>query len=166
MPESVKVGAEAPNFDLASTEGVVLMLCDEVPRSPLLLYFCPEVESASAQFELLKSLEPALASARVRLIVISEAALGDLQKLQREQDLPFPLLHDDRGFSRLYGVGEEHAEALVLVGRDQRISWLEHAPSDLRAAIGSALVVARKAPPSTSSYPRSVINRVVDRWVN
>ena len=38
MAPTVSIGDEAPNFDLTSTEDVVIMLRDEVPRSAVLLY--------------------------------------------------------------------------------------------------------------------------------
>jgi len=164
MAKSLTVGDEAPNFDLTSTEGVVLMLRDEAPRTPVLLFFC--AEAAAADLEALKSLGDEMARARVKLLVISRSALADLTSLQREHRLPFPLLHDDRDFSQLYGIGEQGPPGLFLVGRDQRLSWIERSPEDLRAAVSRAVAVAKKAPPSTSGYPKSIINRVVDRWVN
>ena len=39
MAKQLSVGDEAPNFDLSTTEGAVLMLCDEVPRNFVVLYF-------------------------------------------------------------------------------------------------------------------------------
>ena len=51
----LRVGDEAPNFDLTSTEDVLLMLRDEIPRSPVLLYFFP-VEFATGVKDDLSSL--------------------------------------------------------------------------------------------------------------
>ena len=39
MVDKLVPGVEAPNFDLTSTEDVVLMLRDEVPRMAVVLYF-------------------------------------------------------------------------------------------------------------------------------
>ena len=54
---------------------------------------------------------------------------------------------------------------MVLVARDQKVSWIAHpappAGDGLRAAL-SALPGAS----SSVNYPRKVINRLVDRWVN
>ena len=50
MAATLVVGDEAPNFDLTSTEDVVLMLCDEVPRMAVLLYFSGVVFGREVEF--------------------------------------------------------------------------------------------------------------------
>jgi peroxiredoxin len=142
------------------------MLRDEVPRTPVLLLFAPDIAAAESDLLACAELSGRLAKARLKLLVVSGSALADLQAVQREHELPYPLLHDDRGFSIQYGLGEPPKRALVLVGRDQRVAWVEQEPGDVGAAIGRALATAARMPSPTSGYPRSVINRLVDRWVN
>jgi peroxiredoxin len=166
MPESMSVGDEAPNFDLTSTEGVILMLRDEVPRSPVLLLFEPDIEAAGDDLDVCARFTDRLAAARLKLFVVSESALAELQEVQRRKQLPYPLLHDDRGFSRQYGSEDEARRALFLVDRDQRVAWLEREPASLDEALAQALALVEKMPSPTEAYPRSVINRLVDRWVN
>lgn len=166
MPEPISVGDEAPNFDLSSSEGVMLMLRDEVPRSPVLLFFVPDAATAGDDLDLCAGLAARLAKARVKVLVVSESPLAELQEIQRERQLPFPLLHDDRGFSKQYGSGDATSRALFLIDREQRVSWLQREPGNLEDALGEALAVADKMPSPTKGYPRSVINRLVDRWVN
>ncbi len=171
MRRVLQVGDHAPNFDLASTEDVILMLRDEVPRTPVLLYFFGDAESERARADLLelKGLELDLAKAGVKLLGVSPAALDGLKALQRELGLGFPLLRDDRKLSSSYGVAEgegaSETAVMVLVARDQRVVWIANpAPSAGEGARAALSALPRVS--STINYPRKVINRLVDRWVN
>ena len=166
MAELVGVGDEAPNFDLTSTENAVLMLRDEVPRSPVLLFFFADAKGAEEHLVKLAGAAKESAARGVKIFGISTLSMAELTTLQRDHGLPFPLLHDDRGFSRGYGCSEGSERALFLVDRAQRIAWLERAPDDVTRAVAAALKAVEKMPTSTANYPRSVINRLVDRWVN
>ncbi len=171
MPGALQIGDDAPDFDLASTEDVVLMLRDEVPRTPVLLFFFDGVDEGSTKSDLgeLGKISGELAELGVKIMAVSSAKLEELKAVQKELGLGFPLLHDDRDLSAAYraeagGESEGHAEILVLVGRDQKVLWLGRAPvvaDSIRGAAGGAAKVS-----STVNYPRKVINRLVDRWVN
>jgi peroxiredoxin len=169
----VAVGDEAPNFDLTSTEGVVLMLRDEVPRTAVVLYVFADPASEGARRDLasLAAQTAALQRLRAKVLAMSPAPLAALQAAQRELGLDFPLLHDDRGFAAAYGVAAAAAEgasapALALVGRDQRLLWLAHPAPPATEALPEILKLLRAQPSPTALYPRSVVNRLVDRWVN
>ena len=169
MPETLGIGDQAPNFDLASTEDVVLMLRDEVPRTPVLLYFFGPVEVAKSDLEALRGVSGELAESGVKVMAVSAAKLEELKAVQRELSLGFPLLHDDRNLSAAYGAGaasesESPAAILVLVGKDQTVLWTEQGPV-AEEAIRAAAKTAQKVS-STVNYPRRVINRLVDLWVN
>lgn len=171
MPGVLQVGDEAPNFDLASTEDVVLMLRDEVPRTPVLLCFFTEADAKATRSNLgtLREASAELDRLGVKIMAISATKLQELKALQKELGLGFPLLSDDRDLSAAYGVESQgqpdgHGSTLVLVGRDQKVRWIHHGPiaaDAVRAAAASAEKVS-----STVNYPRKVINRLVDRWVN
>jgi peroxiredoxin len=168
----ISIGDEAPNFDLSSTEGVLLMLRDEVSQVSVVLYFFadPESDRTRRDLEALNRYLPELKKLRARVLAVSPVKLDDLKKLQVERKLLFPLLHDDRGFSAHYGVSAEEgktpAPALVVVSRKQRVLWFANPV----AAVGEALPEVQKLlkgqPSPTASYPRSIVNRLIDRWVN
>lgn len=167
------VGDEAPNFDLSSTEDVVIMLRDEVPRTAVLLYLFADAADEHTRSELsaLAAAAGRLARLPVTVLGISPSKLDQLKQAQRELNLPFPLLHDDRGFSAHYGVeapGEDEPAppALVAVDRQQRISWIKPSVTSVEASIQELEGDLAKLPSSTSNYPRKVINRLVDRWIN
>jgi peroxiredoxin len=171
MPDDLQIGDEAPNFDLASTEDVVLMLRDEVPRTPVLLFFFNEVEvgTTRSDLETLRGTSDKLAELGVKIMGISAVKLEELKAVQRELGIAFPLLHDDRNLSAAYGVeaGKESGAGtgvLVLVGRNQQVLWTGRTPVEERV-IQSEAANAKKVS-STVNYPRKVINRLVDRWVN
>lgn len=175
MASSVAIGDEAPNFDLTSTEGVVIMLRDEVPRSAVLLYLFgdPADERARRDLQALSEAAGRLAELPVSILGISPAKLDDLKAAQRDLKLPFPLLVDDRGFSGDYGVqraGEEEADAvppaLVVVDRQQRVMWMANPAGSIAEAIGQFERGLERLPSTTSNYPRKVINRLIDKWVN
>ena len=170
MTGKVAVGSEAPNFDLTSTEDVVLMLCDEVTRVAVVLYFFadPDADRARSDLRVLADRQPALKAQAATILGICPAKQPALKQLQRDLELPFPLLTDDRKFSLAYGVGtdpEEAEPALMLVDHRQRIAWQANPVASVEAVLPDLQQVLAKLGDTTSNYPRSVINRLVERFV-
>ena len=172
MADNLAPGAEAPNFDLTSTEDVVLMLRDEVPRMAAILYFFAESESDSSRQDLqaLAAAQNQLAEKRAVILGISRQKLDGLKQVQRELNLRFPLLFDDRNFSAAYGIEapeEGHPDpALFVVDRDQKILWMSNPVSSMDSAVMEILSVLKGQPAQTYHYPSKVVNRVVNWWVN
>jgi peroxiredoxin len=170
--QSPREGAVAPNFDLSSTEEAVLMLVDEVPRTALvLLFFGEENDRSRADLGALAAAVPALAELRARPWAVSPLKLDVLRRLQRELGLPFPLLHDDRHFSRAYGVTGSDP-ALALVGRARtlgpgrmdpaRILRLWNPAPPVSSVLGEVQAKLRELPSVASTfYPKSVVDRFV-----
>lgn len=170
-------GDRAPDFDLTSTEDAVLMLRDEIPRNAVLLYFFadPAAERARRDLAAIAARRDDLSRLGLKVLGVSPAKMDALKAAQRELELPFPLLTDDRGFSRSYGVaagesddgnGDGPEPALVLVDRTQEVLWIANPAPSFEQVAGDVLGRLKKLPSSTANYPRSVINRLVDRWVN
>ena len=173
MAGPISIGDEAPNFDLSSTEGVLLMLRDEVIRTAQVLYFLaePDAERAVRDLDALNRSLDALARLQARVMAVSPAKLDDLKRVQAERKLLFPLLHDDRSFSTAYGVaaaeeGKTPPPALVVVSRRQRVLWIANPVASVDEAMPQILSLLKSQPSPTTSYPKSVINRLIDRWVN
>lgn len=173
MPRPVSIGDVAPNFDLSSTENAVLMLKDEVVRTAVVLYFFADLESSRVRQDLdaLNGRLGALGKLKTHVLAVSPAKLDDLKKLQAERKLLFPLLHDDRNFAASYGVvpteeGRPADPALVVVGRRQDVKWLARPVASVEGALPQVEKLLKGLPTPTRSYPKSVINRWVDRWVN
>ena len=168
----ISVGEIAPNFDLTSTEDVVIMLRDEVPRSAVLLYLFgdPASDGVRADLSALASAHERLADLPLSVLGISAAKLPELKQAQNELSLPFPLLVDDREFCAQYGVDAADDEglqpALIAVDRQQRIVFAEHPVGSVEEAIGRIEGDLKRLPGSTSNYPRGIVNRLIDRWVN
>ena len=165
-------GDEAPNFDLTSTEDAVLMLRDEISRTAVLLYFFDAGgDSCRQELAALAAAWSRLGRHRARVFGIAAAKPEPLKELQRELGLPFPLLSDDRGFAAQYGVapaaeGDASPPALFLVDRTQRLVWMANPAPAVAAALDEVEKVLAGLPGPTSNYPRSVVNRVVNWWVN
>jgi len=173
MPGPISIGDEAPNFDLSSTEDALLMLKDEVVRTAVVIYFFadPASERAHRDLDALNRGLDRLAGLRACVLAVSPAKLDELKKLQADRKLLFPLLHDDRSFSAVYGVappeeGKPAAPALVVVSRRQRVLWLANPVAGVEEAMAQVVKVLEDQPSPTRSYPKSVVNRVVDWWVN
>jgi peroxiredoxin len=173
MPGPISIGDEAPNFDLSSTENALLMLKDEIIRTALVVYFFSDPASERVQRDLdtLNRRLEALSKISVRVLAVSPTKLDELKKLQRERKLLFPLLHDDRNFSTLYGVaaaeeGKPAAPALVLVDRRQRVRFLANPVASVEESMPQVESALKDLPSPTKSYPKSVVNRWIDRWVN
>jgi len=165
-------GDEAPNFDLTSTEDVVLMLRDEVSRTAVLLFFFDaEAEASREALAALAGAWSRLGRHRARVFGLSTASPEALKQLQIELALPFPLLSDDRGFSAHYGIeaaadGDSQPPALFVVDRRQRIAWAANPAPVMAEALNAVDKVLAGLPGSASNYPKSVVNRVVNWWVN
>ncbi len=173
MAPTLTIGDEAPNFDLTSTEDVVIMLRDEVPRSAVLLYLFgdPAAETTRRDLEALAAAHRRLSELPLGVLGISPAKLPELKACQRELRLPFPLLVDDRGFSADYGVvapsdDQPAPPALVVIDRQQRIVWMANPVDSVAESVAGLERDLKRLPSTTSNYPRKVINRLVDRWVN
>ena len=170
----ISIGDEAPNFDLTSTEDALLMLRDEIIQSAIVLYFFADPADADRTGRDLDALNQqldALGRLRCRVLGISPAKIDELKKLQAGRKLLFPLLHDDRDFSSGYGVtapeeGKAAAPALVVVSRKQKILWLANPVAAVADALPQVEKLLKSLPSPTASYPRKVINRFIDRWVN
>lgn len=173
MADRISIGDKAPNFDLSSTENALLMLKDEVPRNAVLLYFFTDPGSERVRRDLatLARHKDSLARAHAKVLGVSRAKMPALKELQAELELPFPLLRDDRDFSSHYGVepgddAEEAQPALCLVNRRQIILWMANPVTSVADALPQVERALRDQGSPTSGYPRTVINRLVDRWVN
>ena len=169
MAKQLVVGDEAPNFDLSSTEGSLLMLCDEVPRNSVVLYFFADAESEAVRDDLaaLAAARSDLAGKRVNILGVATLKMPVLSALQAELALPFPLLVDDRKFSSAYGIETPEegtaSPALVLVGRDQSVRWIANPVGAVATVLGELRGAIDVKSSPTSNYPKSVINRLVDR---
>ena len=170
---TISTGDEAPNFDLTSTEDALLMLRDEIIQNAVVLFFFadPESDGARRDLDALNNSLRDLAKEKTRILAISPAKIEALKKVQLERKLLFPLLHDDRDFAAKYGVvppaeGQPAAAALAVVSRKQKILWLANPIASVAGAIPEILRLLKALPSPTASYPRKVINRLVDRWVN
>ena len=164
---ALSIADEAPNFDLSSTENAVLMLRDEAARSAVAVYFFADATDPRAHRDLdaLNRSLDRLARRSARVLAVSPAALDALKRLQAERKLLFPLLHDDRGFSATYGVMPPEP-ALVVVGRKQRILWLANPVAAVAEALPQVEKVLEEQPSPAKSYPKSVINRLIDKLVS
>lgn len=173
MPAPITIGDEAPNFDLSSTEGCVLMLRDEVVRTAVVLYFFADGDSDRVHRDLkaLARARESLARTRAKVLAVAPLPVARLQELQRALDLGFPLLRDDRGFARHYGIeapeeGKPPAPALVVVDRRQRVRWIANPVAAAEEALPQAEKSLAALPSPVAGYPRKVVNRLRDRLVN
>ncbi len=186
---TLAVGSDAPDFDLTSTEDVLLMLRDEVPRTALVLYVFLDIDDAThAELKALAAEVPRWSEEGVKVLAMAPIKVAQLKQLQAELELPFPLLEDDRDFCARYGVeapestsseADESSEAaqpeppcdhvsrrLVLVDRHGKVAWRSEGWNGLGEALaGLNKSKAIKQPPLTN-YPGQVINKLVNWWIN
>jgi len=169
----LKIGDLAPNFDLTSSVGPLLMLRDEVPRTAIALYIALDATDERARRDLAELARQVkrLAALRTRILVLSRTPLEQLVALGKELALPFPLLHDDRAFCAAYDVvpredGTSTSPALLLVGSDQRIRWMANPVAALDQSLREIDTVLATQASSAVNYPRSVISGWIDRLVH
>lgn len=174
MPARISIGDEAPNFDLTSTEGCILMLRDEVVRTAVVLYLFTDLDSDRVRQDL-KALSEArerLAGYKAKVLAVAPVKkIDELLELQKELGLGFPLLRDDRGFLAIYGVeaseeGRAAAPALLVVDRRQQVRWVANPVTGMADALAEAEKVLTALPSPVADYPKKTINRLVSWWVN
>ncbi len=176
MPTPISAGSPAPNFDLSSTEDCLLMLQDEVVRTAVVVYFFADAEEATVRQDLqaLAAAKDDLARRHAKVLAVSPLKVDVLKELQVALDLRYPLLCDDRNLAAAYGFaftqddeGETIAPAplLAVVDRNQTILHLAHG-AGISAELPALLKMIGGLPSPTAGYPKKVVNRLVDRWVN
>lgn len=162
------IGENAPNFDLSSTEGALLMLRDECVHTALVVYLSPALdERAKLDLAALGRSQDALGRLHARPFAILKAPMPQLLAAQKELGLLFPLAHDDRAFLAAYGVEAETGgePALFVIDRGQNVLWKANPAGSVEAALPALLAKLKAQPSAKASYPRKVINRIVERWV-
>jgi len=171
MTSRISIHDKAPDFDLSSTEGALLMLRDEIPRTSVLLYLFVDPDSVRVRKDLVSLGEQrrSLADSSVKILGMSATKMPALKALQVELQLPFPLLRDDRDFMAAYGLeapeeGEEAASGLYLVNQHQEVDWLANPLSSVDEVVGEIRSLIKKQASPTTNYPKSVINRLVERF--
>ncbi len=163
-----EIGQTAPNFDLSSTEGVLLMLRDECVHTAIVLYVAPALSDRTrTDLQALESASEDLAKRRARPLAMFKAPMPELMTAQRELGLHFPLLTDDRAFLAAYGVESDAGEepALYMIDRSQVIRWRANPAGSIASSVQEIRAALKAGAPGSGSYPRQVINRVVERWV-
>ncbi|QQR74940.1 MAG: redoxin domain-containing protein [Holophagales bacterium] len=168
----LNIGEEALNFDLTSSEDVLIMLRDEVARTPVVLYVFRDAADPGVIDDLvaLGAAVGELGRRRAKVLAVAKQPLAGLKQLQVERKLLFPLLHDDRDFCTAYGVpapeeGSTSRPALLLVGRDQRVRWQAGAGVRAAAVLPELFKQLEAENPPSATYPRRVINRFIGRGV-
>ena len=173
MTDRITQGDLAPDFDLTSTESALLMLRDEIPRTSVVLYVFsdPESEAVRRDLKALAGELSRLAAIHAKVLAMAPVKMPVLQALQAELGLAFPLLRDDRDFLAQYGVqaaGEDEtpAPAMFLINRQRVIAWVGNPVSSVESALAEFEPLIKAEGTPTANYPKAVINRLVDRWVN
>ena len=136
------------------------------------LYFFadPASDRSRQDLQALAGAQHSLAAKRAVVLGISRAKLDGLKQVQRELNLRFPLLFDDRNFTAAYGieVPEEGDPdpALFVVDRDQKILWMACPAASVEGALGDIDKALQTLPSQMANYPKTVVNRVVNWWVS
>lgn len=138
----------------------------------VVLYFFgdPADDGVRQDLTTLADSQDLLAEKRTVILGVSRTKIAALKQVQKELALRFPLLSDDRKFGASYGIEApeegEPAPALFLVDRDQKIRWQANPATAVEAGIEEIISVLNRQPSQTYHYPSSVVNRVVDWWIN
>ena len=128
MATGPKVGEEAPDFQLKSTDGE-LCLSDRLARGPVLLVFYPGDDTPVCTRQLCDYRDnlAMFAELGVDVVAINTQSLESHQKFAAKYELPFPLAADrDGAVCRAYGAKGllgTVKRALFLVGRDGRVRY-------------------------------------------
>lgn len=106
---TTKVGAPAPDFDIASTSGSQQTLSD-LKGSKLVLYFYPKDNTSGCTLEgqNFRDLHGEFAAANAVILGVSRESIRSHNNFRGKQDFPFHLLSDpDETLCNAYGVIKE-----------------------------------------------------------
>ena len=132
----LKIGEEAPGFELETSEGSVFRSSELEGQWKVIFFFAKSGSptckrgclSFKEQYELFQSLEPP-----VEVIGISQDTVQQHKKFKKELDLPFPLLSDqERDVAEKFGVplhlGLFPSKSSFVIGPDNKVQhvydWL------------------------------------------
>lgn len=128
MASTPHVGDEAPDFNLPSTEGPVV-LSERLRQGAVLLVFYPGDDTPVCTRQLCDYRDNlrAFEELGVQVMGINPQGLDSHRQFARKHGLTFPLLSDGdkrvcRSYDALNLLGMAR-RALVLVGRDGRVRW-------------------------------------------
>ena len=102
----VSSGAQAPDFELASTNGGTFVLSSERGKSNVVIFFLNDT-GGGTDTQIAESFRDAselFGGARTTIVGIISAPLNKLQALKEKLSLPFELLSDDETIGFMYGV--------------------------------------------------------------
>jgi peroxiredoxin Q/BCP len=102
----VSLGAQAPDFELASTNGETFVLSSERGKSNVVIFFLNDT-GGGTDTQIAESFRDAselFGGARTTIVGICSAPLNKLQALKEKLSLPFELLSDDETIGFMYGV--------------------------------------------------------------
>ena len=132
----LKIGEEAPGFELETSEGSVFKSSELEGQWKVIFFFAKSGSptckrgclSFKEQYELFQSLQPP-----VEVIGISQDTVQQHKKFKKELDLPFPLLSDqERDVAEKFGVplhlGLFPSKSSFVIGPDNKVQhvydWL------------------------------------------
>ena len=128
MADTPRVGENAPDFTLPSTQGEVT-LAALLERGPVLLVFYPGDDTTVCTRQLCGYRDnlAVFSDLGVQVLGINPQSLASHEAFAKKHGLPFPLVSDEGGeVCRSYGARNflgMAKRALVLVGRDGRVLW-------------------------------------------
>ena len=106
----VSLGVQAPDFELASTNGGTFVLSSERGKSNLVIFFLNST-TGGTDTQIAESFRDAselFRGARTTIAGICSAPLDELQALKEKLSLPYELLSDDETTGLIYGVHVRH----------------------------------------------------------
>jgi len=130
----LKVGARAPDFELASQAGETVTLDGLLANGELILYFYPADFTPVCTREAcaFRDQHEDLSQAGVQIVGVSPQSAGSHERFTSTFDLPFPLLSDrNKKVIRAYGAdgpfGIGVRRVTYLIGTDKTIVNVAHA---------------------------------------
>ena len=127
----LKLGTDAPNFELQSADGGSIRLRDLLSHGPVVLYFYPAdfTPGCTKQACMFRDIHSELSDAGIQVIGISPQSPEQHRRFREQYNLPFPLLSDpDKRVIRLYdtdgpfGLGVRRTT--YLIDRDGKVADL------------------------------------------
>jgi peroxiredoxin Q/BCP len=102
----LRVGDRAPEFALTSQEGKSVRLSDFIGQKNVVLYFYPKDETpgCTAEAGAFRDSYDILRKLGAEVIGVSSDSVDSHVRFARKCDLPFPLLSDNAGVRKSYGV--------------------------------------------------------------
>lgn len=129
---ALKVGDSAPDFELPSTSGTTFKLSEVLKKGKCVIYFYPMdfTKGCTKQACNIRNEFDLFRDQGINVVGINKGSIAKHKKFIEDNNLPFELLHDDKG-----KVAKAYGAIIPIIGLVKRVTYIIDQNGKIEAAI-------------------------------